>query len=93
LHIVISYLVVSLGEQQVWPEQHPAFALHPLPSEAQQLAAVLQQSVAQQLDPSVQQLPSTLQALFCLQHPTLAAVETEQPGLSGTIAEPEPSTA
>jgi hypothetical protein len=44
--------------------------LQPLPSELQQVAPALQQSDAQQLEPSVQQLESALHVLplFVLQH-------------------------
>jgi len=52
--------------------------LHPLPSVAQQVAPALQQSEAQQLEPSVQQLESALQALPSLQQLALVEVAAQQ---------------
>jgi hypothetical protein len=74
----VSYSVDDFAEQQACPEQQPASVLHPLPSDAQQLAPALQQSEAQQLEPSLQQLESALQALPSLQQLELVEVAAQQ---------------
>ena len=58
--------------------QQLASTLHPLPSEAQQLAPALQQSAAQQLEPSVQQLESALHTLPSLQQLAFEVAATQQ---------------